>query len=187
MKRNKLQLLGVVLLFSLPLLVSLIAALMGWRPEGTRAHGTLLNPPLALSEARLLAEDGSVMPWRNAESAWHLLVLAPSPCDVRCSAMVDTVHRVWRGLNRHARRVEVHLLGTADEAAREAMKAFPQMHVTRLDPDLMPASDTSVRDGVEAAVGLPVALVDPNGYLVMRFEPGFDPTGLRRDLYRLVR
>jgi hypothetical protein len=187
MNRKQLQLLLVVALFSLPVLIALVAEGMGWRPEGSRAHGVLLDPPLSLRDARLLAADGSVIPWRNAESAWHLVVIAPVTCDARCAAMVDTVHRVWRGLNRHARRVEVHLLGSPDQAAREAMLAFPQMHVTRLQPDLMPGIDTAVVEGIAPGVGLPVVLLDPNGYLVMRFDAGFDPGGIRRDLHRLVR
>lgn len=186
MNRKQMQLLLVVVLFSLPVAVAMIAGRMGWLPEGSRAHGVLLNPPLALGEARLIDEQGGELPWRNRESAWHLVVVAPSPCDSRCAAMVDTVHRVWRGLNRHARRVEVHLLGTPDAGAREAMKAFPQMHVSRLQPDLMPAFDTAAAE-VDPAVGLPVVLIDPNGFLAMRFDPGFDPGDLRRDLYRLVR
>ncbi|HRQ65216.1 MAG TPA: hypothetical protein PKZ76_10200 [Xanthomonadaceae bacterium] len=187
MNRKKWQLLLVVTLFALPLLAAWIGGAIGWRPEGSRAHGTLLNPPLALREARLVDESGEVLPWRNAESAWHVFLIAPSECDARCAGMVDTLHRVWRGLNRHARRVEVHFHGIPDAAAREAMKSFPQMHVTRLEPDLMPIMDTAASADVAAAVGLPVLLFDPNGYLVMRFDAGFDPTGLRRDLYRLVR
>jgi hypothetical protein len=187
MNRKQVQLLIVVVLFSLPVVSAMVAGALGWRPEGSRAHGTLLDPPLPLAAARLMDEHGKVLPWRNAESAWHAVIVAPDTCDARCAAMVDTLHRVWRGLNRHARRVEVHLYGRPNAATREAMRAFPQLHVTRLDPDLLPIMDTSERSGVEASVGLPVLLLDPNGYLVMRYEPGFDPSGLRRDLYRLVR
>ena len=34
---------------------------------------------------------------------------------------------------------------------------------------------------------LAVYLIDPNGFLVMRYAPGFDPTGLRKDLARLLK
>jgi len=34
----------------------------------------------------------------------------------------------------------------------------------------------------------PVAyLVDPNGFVVLRYPPGFDPGGLRTDLARLLK
>jgi hypothetical protein len=35
--------------------------------------------------------------------------------------------------------------------------------------------------------GVPVYLVDPNGFVVMRYAPGFDPAGLRADLAKLLK
>ena len=34
---------------------------------------------------------------------------------------------------------------------------------------------------------LPVYLIDGRGFLVMRYAPGFDPSGLRKDLARLLK
>ena len=34
---------------------------------------------------------------------------------------------------------------------------------------------------------LPVYFVDPGGFLVMRYAPGFDPSGMRKDLARLLK
>ena len=34
---------------------------------------------------------------------------------------------------------------------------------------------------------LPVYLADPNGWLVLRYAPGFDPSGLRKDLSRVLK
>ena len=34
---------------------------------------------------------------------------------------------------------------------------------------------------------LAVYLIDPNGFLVMRYAQGFDPSGLRKDLARLLK
>jgi hypothetical protein len=35
--------------------------------------------------------------------------------------------------------------------------------------------------------GVQVWLVDPHGFLVLRYREGFDPSGLRKDLSRLIR
>ena len=34
---------------------------------------------------------------------------------------------------------------------------------------------------------LPAYLADPNGYLVLRYAPGFNPSGLRKDLGRVLK
>jgi hypothetical protein len=38
-----------------------------------------------------------------------------------------------------------------------------------------------------AANSVPVYLIDPNGFLVMQYRPGFDPSDLRKDLARLLK
>ena len=40
---------------------------------------------------------------------------------------------------------------------------------------------------VARADALPVYLADPNGYLILRYAPGFNPSGLRKDLSRVVK
>jgi hypothetical protein len=35
--------------------------------------------------------------------------------------------------------------------------------------------------------GLPVYVVDPNGFVILRYAPGFDPAGLRADLAKLTK
>ena len=38
-----------------------------------------------------------------------------------------------------------------------------------------------------SADALPVYLADPNGYLVLRYPAGFNPSGLRKDLGRVLK
>ena len=35
--------------------------------------------------------------------------------------------------------------------------------------------------------GVPVYLIDPNGFVILRYPPGFDPAGLRADLAKLLK
>ena len=41
--------------------------------------------------------------------------------------------------------------------------------------------------GADAATDDTVWLVDPNGFVVLRYAPGFDPGDLRTDLARLLK
>ncbi len=36
-------------------------------------------------------------------------------------------------------------------------------------------------------VGVPVYVVDPNGFVILRYAPGFDPGHLRQDMARLLK
>lgn len=37
------------------------------------------------------------------------------------------------------------------------------------------------------AAGVPVYVIDPNGFVILRYAPGFDPAGLRADLVKLLK
>ena len=39
----------------------------------------------------------------------------------------------------------------------------------------------------EETSGVPVYVIYPNGFVVLRYPPGFDPAGLRTDLARLLK
>jgi glutathione peroxidase-family protein len=40
---------------------------------------------------------------------------------------------------------------------------------------------------VDDPAGVPVYVIDPNGFVVMRFAPGFDPADLRADVAKLLK
>ena len=35
--------------------------------------------------------------------------------------------------------------------------------------------------------GIPVYVIDPNGFVILRYAPGFDPVDLRTDVARLLK
>jgi hypothetical protein len=39
----------------------------------------------------------------------------------------------------------------------------------------------------ESAAGFPVYIVDSGGFVMMHYKAGFDPSGLRKDLAKLVK
>ncbi len=182
--RSRFKLLLIVVMFAAPLIVAWSLFASGWRPEASRNHGFLYAPAQDFRGVRARDAQGRDIVWQNTERRWHLLLLGPPTCDARCVGMTDTVRRVWVGLGRHAADLDVHFVGKPDAATRALLAQHGTFDVVTLSGDGLP----DVADaGTGAATGLPVYLVDPHGYLVMRYEPGFDPGGLRRDLQRLLR
>lgn len=167
-------------LFLAPLIAALALHFGGWRPPAMRNHGYLYSPARDFQAVQALDSSGREIKWRNQERRWHLLLIAPETCDARCASMLDKVRRVWVGLGRHAADLDVHFVGVPDDATRAALAAQVRFDVITLRD--------SPLDKVEPETdGLPVYLVDPHGFLVMRFDSGFEPGGLRRDLQRLLR
>ena len=87
-------------------------------------------------------------------------------------------HKVWQLAGKDADRVHVLWVG-----------ALPQGGPRPATLHQLQPSD-ALRDGLPRsndAKGVPVYLLDPNGFVVLRYPPPFDPAGLRKDLSRLLK
>src|SRR5690606_20754907 len=82
--RNRAMLVLIVVLFLGSALLAGALRLSGWRPEGTRNHGELLEPPVDLRERALLLGDGGRYEWRPAERTWRILVAPRPDCGESC-------------------------------------------------------------------------------------------------------
>ncbi|MCE3004444.1 MAG: hypothetical protein LW860_17345 [Xanthomonadaceae bacterium] len=184
-RRGRRQFITLVAVFVLPMLAAALLALSGWRPVATRNHGTLVEPAQDFRAERAVLASGEPVVWNSAQGIWHIVVRAPSGCGAPCARMVDSLQRVWIGLGSDAAHAAVLRAGDVDAATRDALTRFPQARVATLDTALLPSATPPVAGDVLAPLG--VWLVDPNGYLVMRYEAGFDPVGLRADLRKLIR
>ncbi|HET6604671.1 MAG TPA: hypothetical protein VFG21_10780 [Xanthomonadaceae bacterium] len=167
-------------LFALPLLAALALRLGGWAPSLTRNHGQLLAPPVALDDLALQQADGSPYHWRPAERIFRVAVLAPEGCAGDCAARLDLLERVWQAQGRHADQFEVLWFGVLPTGA-EAFPGLVPMAGSR-------AGLAAVRDRLPYPAGAAALyVVDPRGFLILAYPPGFDPNGLRKDLARMLK
>jgi hypothetical protein len=177
--RSRATLLLVVALFFVSFGIAVFLIYSGWRPVATRNAGELLQPPVELGSLGLRHADGRPYPeWGGERRLWRVVVLPPADCGEPCLRLSDMLYRVWVAEGRHADRVQVLWFGDVPAQAPE-YRAFLPMAPSPALRATLPASHV---DGSLAAY-----LIDPNGFLVMRYEPGFDPSGLRKDLARLLK
>jgi hypothetical protein len=176
--RSRLVLLLIAVMFLSSFGVAFYLRMSGWEPAQTRNHGELLDPPLDLRDRVPRRADGSDYAWQPQQRHWRVVVAPPADCDQPCEELVDALQRVWIGVGRHADRLEVLWFGELPSSA-SSFRALQAM-----DP-----ASSLVEALPEAAggEGLAVYLIDPSGFLVMRYPPGFDPAGLRKDLARLLK
>mgnify|MGYP000958230582 CR=1 FL=1 len=177
--RKRLSLILIATLFAAPLVAAIVLHATGWEPIRTRNHGELVEPPRDLSAARFRLRDGSDLPWQDENWSWTLFAIpAAGPCGPDCLAELDELRRVRLSLNQNAYRVRLVALADVDDAMLE-----------RLHP-LRTAEDTAgaLADQRPAGAGeVAAVLVDPRGFLALRYPAGFDAAGLRKDIARLVK
>lgn len=181
--RNRLALVAVIAVFVLPILIAMWIARADRIPGATGVHGEMYDPARDLRAVTLEPVDGGTYAWAPETRTWRILVVAPATCAEACVDLVADLDKVWRLFGRNAGRVHV-LWACGEEACMPpAGTTLPDTFV-RIQPD--PALRAAL-PGVDTPDGTPVYVIDPNGFLVLRYAPGFDPSGLRRDVGKLVR
>lgn len=173
--RSRLVLLLIAAMFIAPFGAALYLYYTGWQPPHTKNFGEMLHPARDLRDVRFTRADGSRFEWRHEDHTWRVLVAPPADCGTACEELADKLRRIWVGLGNHASSVQVMWIGPAPH---EGFRSLLQL---RADPSFAARLPDTAR--VDA---IPVYVVDPSGYLILRYAPGFNPRDLRRDLTQLV-
>ena len=181
--RNRRMLVSLFVLFFGAMLVAGLLRFSGWRPEGMKNKGELLEPYGDLRSYSPTLQDGGAYRWEDSPRTWRIVVL-PRDCDSRraaaCAKLLEDLDKVWQVMGRNADRV--HLLWGGAVPAGATMPG--EARLIRMDDGLRAGL---VRWDVADAAGDAAWLVDPNGFVFMRYAPGFDPGDLRTDLARMLK
>jgi hypothetical protein len=150
-------------------------------PRERMNYGELLTPS-PLPEMKLLGIDGRSVPFGSLRGQWLLLHIDSAGCDRRCRSKLYKLRQVRLAQGKNLERVlRVWLL--IDELPVDAalLREFEGTVVLRA------SAETLSRFPASADIRDHVWLVDPLGNLVLRYPPDADPSGIKRDLQRLLK
>ena len=179
--RNRTLLVLIIVVFFGSALVAGALRFSGWKPEGMKNHGELLDPPGDLrAVAPRLADGGGEYHWNPAERTWRIVVAPPADCVDACVALSHDLDKVWRLFGHKADHVHILWAGTPPDGAlrnRVWNVIEPMPGITAQLP----------RVGEGGPQGVPVYVVDPNGFVILRYAPGADLGDVRTDVSRLLK
>ncbi len=183
-RKNRTALLVIIALFLGTMFVAGALRFSGWRPSGMKNNGELLKPYPDLRAYSPTLADGTPYRWQDSPRTWRIMTL-PEGCDgarhAACQHLLFDLDKVWRLMGKNADRVHVLWAGAVPVTN---LAAYSELRVVRADAGLRAGLP---RAHAETAKGDTVWLIDPNGFVVLRYAPGFDPGDLRTDLSRLLR
>jgi hypothetical protein len=177
-RRNRTMLIVIAVLFLGSFLVAGLLRFSGWRPAQMKNKGELLQPYGDLRTVTPVLENGSAYVWNPGARTWRIAVAPPRDCGARCVTLAEQLDLVWQLFGRNADHVELLWVGAPPAEA----KRNSATRVFRADPALR-----SRLPRVDDPAGVPVYVIDPNGFVVLRYAPGFDPADLRTDVARLLK
>ena len=180
-RRNRNMLVLLFVLFFGGMLIAGLLRFSGWRPEGSKNRGEMLEPYGDLRAYAPTLANGAAYGWKDEPRIWRIVAM-PRDCDTtraaECTRLLADFDKVWRLMTKDADRVHVLWAGAMPPGV-----AVPgEVRLVRADDGLRAGLARWNEAGGDAAW-----LVDPNGFVVLRYAPGFDPGDLRTDLARLLK
>jgi cytochrome oxidase Cu insertion factor (SCO1/SenC/PrrC family) len=185
-------LLLVAFVFLLPVVSATYLYVSGWRPTGkSLQYGELVQPARPVGDAELTGADGAPYRLNALRGKWALVYFSPLPCTPSCQNNLYKMQQVRLTQGRDAARVErVLIVADGDSTAlRELVQQYPGLIAVR---GTRASLQTLMREFVSSqgtALTVPgrVYLLDPIGNLVLSYAVDADPSGMRKDLARLLR
>jgi hypothetical protein len=187
-RRNRALLLALFAIFFGSLAIAGALRFSGWRPAGMKNRGELLDPPADVRQAAPRLLDGAAYDWNPAGRTWRVVIAPPADCGAECVQTARDVETVWELLGRDASRLDLLWLCPGTPCALPA--GAPPLHNLRLV-----APDSALRGHLPrvgetrhaGGRGVPLYVIDPNGFVILRYAAGSDPGDLRYDLSKLLK
>ncbi len=170
--RNRWVLIGLAAMFMVPVMVAIYlnSNLTEWRPGSLNVRGTLIEPVVPIVSAVSLKDA----PWQ--EDRWSMLVDASKGCNTACQDAMSSVDQVHHALGRLTSKIQRVVLVESEQLI-DSPEGYVRLSAAGLLDQLLSIEHQNAA----------VYLIDPFGNLMMRYDQGFDPTGLRKDLQRLLK
>lgn len=176
--RNRLALIGIALVFAVPLAAAFLLRAGGWEPRKTMQSGILVHPARDVSATAVMLTDGERYPWQDSQFRWTLVMLSGTDCAQSCQARLDEALRMRITLGRNADRLRVLYIGS--QLPNGFAAARVPLQIGREDSGTFAFARPSGTDQ------LTLVLVDPRGQLMLRYADGYSAQGLRRDITKIL-
>lgn len=164
-----------------PIIASYVAYYF-WQPSGQVNYGELLEPR-PLPDAGLAGSDGARFEWSALKGKWVLAVVDAGGCDDHCRQKLVYIRQIRLAQSKETDRVErVWLLTDNTNPDATLLAQHPGLRVVR-------AAGSEAMKRLPAA-GTPadhIYVIDPLGYLMMRYPRDADPRRILKDVARLLR
>ncbi len=175
--RNRLMLIAIFAIFFGPILLAWVLNANHVIP-GAKTAGERLQPIVDLRTTEVRLADGSRYAWAPAQRMRRMLVIAPPACGAPCARQAADLDKLRAIFGKDAEHLELLWMGPYPEGAPRPSSLRLLADDPALRAKLPRASD---------AKGAPVYVIDPYGFVILRYAPGFDVSLMRKDLAKLLK
>lgn len=192
-RRARWTLIGLLLVFTLPMLLAWYVYRHPSLFTGRTNHGRLFNPPLELAELPFSAMRGEE-PFDKAKlrGKWTLFYIDDFPCQAACQQNLYKMRQVRMALGKERERVNRVLLLTARNSVKYMKnQALLDMIAQDYKGTLLAMADLQELNTflkLESSAALHgFYIVDPLGNMILRYPEAVIPDHLFKDLQHLLK
>jgi cytochrome oxidase Cu insertion factor (SCO1/SenC/PrrC family) len=191
--RNNAVLASLILTFTIPLLLAGLLFWYGLPLNGkTTNYGQLIQPTISLSQLAPTDTSDNPLPNKDILGKWVLLTLSPSVCDKACEKSLYEIRQICKATGKEQtrlRQVVLSLKGHKVDTHLENLlnKEYPLTKQWVIDSakfrELTGISENQPLNATQGAI----YFIDPMGNTMMRYSPTANPSGIFKDLSKLLR
>ncbi len=188
---NRKLLLVVLFLFVLPALASFALYFTEWRPSSGVNHGELIAPARAIEDRAMQTIDDKVVKFSELQRKWTMVYFDSAECLETCMSQLYFMRQTHASQGKNYDRIQRLFILTDTNSVNQLkskLTDYSDMMVWKADSV---AIAKLMQDfGVDAQLSehkRGIYLLDPQGNLMMRYAPGAQPAGVRKDLERLLK
>ncbi len=183
-RHQRLKLLAVLLVCASPVILSYLFYYV-LPPSGRTNYGTLILPQRPVPELRLADSEGKPYRFATHLGQWVVLQVDAGACGKACADKLYALRQQRTMTGKARERIDrVWLVTDAVRPSAELLRDYDGTAVLRADPAEL-AALMPLEPGKRIEDYLWV--VDPLGFLMMRFPADGEPSKIRKDISRLLK
>lgn len=192
LRSTRRTLLIVLALFALPVAIATYLYTGTWRPAKTGNYGQLVQPPRELPDMPLTSTNGTAMRFADLKGRWSLVYASPGKCEATCLKRLYYMRQIHTAFAKELDRIQEVLItldASPDAGLAEKIKEYPRVKVISGPQASLAILADKLRGTADKNEDLTgrIYIVDPQGFVMMRYPAEPDPAGIRRDIEKLLK
>ena len=193
-QRSRTPLVLILLLSMAPVLAALLVYFNpDWRPEGSVAYGTLIEPqrPIPASTAlQATTLDGTPFDVATLKGKWLLIAADGGDCQDACARKLFILRNSHASQGKNVERLARVWFITDDAPVPEkVLEAYKGTVMLRVQPEQLKKfllGDSTNAGNTTSALADPLWIIDPHANLILQYPPNAEPEKVRKDITKLV-
>ena len=191
--RNKFVLVTLILTFTLPLTLAGLLFWSGLSFNGkTTNYGQLVQPTIAINELKPTDSADKLLVGKEILGRWVLLTLNPTHCEKACQNSLYEIRQICKATGKEQTRLRQVVMSISHHKADPQLKTllkneYPLTTEWLIGEDkFRELTGISGHQKLDAEQGA-IYFIDPVGNIMMRYNPTANPSGIFKDLSKLLR